>query len=70
MNKVMQYRRVIINIIRILPLIVARRAPDAEALFAMRDRFLHAHILKVSLLIADDNVDVVLAAETMVGDRQ
>ena len=36
---------------------------------AVRDRFIHRQVLKVRLLIADDYVDVVLAAQTMVGDN-
>ena len=56
--------------IRFLSLIVARPAPDTDAPGAVRDRFIHRQVLKVRLLIADDHVDVVLAAQTMVGDRQ
>ena len=56
--------------IRFNSLIVAGRAPDTDASRAVRDRFIHGQVLKVRLLIADDDVDVVLAAQTMVGDRQ
>src|SRR4029453_17065313 len=51
-------------------LIVARGAPDTDTSGAMRNRFLHRQVLEVRLLIADDYIDVVLAAETMVGDAQ
>ena len=50
--------------------VVARPIPDADALGAMRDRRIHVHELQMLLLVADDHVDVVLAAQAMIGDRQ
>ena len=51
-------------------LVVAGPVPDADALRAVRDRRLHIQILQVDLLVRDDDVDVVDAAQAMVGDRQ
>ena len=51
-------------------LIVAGLTPDTDAFRAMRDRCIHVQILQVHLLVADDHVDVVLAAQTMIGDGQ
>ena len=51
-------------------LVVAGPIPDSEALRAVRDRRLHVQILQVDLLVRDDHVDVVDAAQAMVGNRQ
>jgi hypothetical protein len=48
--------------IRFLSVVVAGPAPDTGAPRAVRDRFIHRQVLKVRLLIADDHVNVVLAA--------
>ncbi len=50
--------------------VVAGPVPDADALGAVRDRRVHVHVLQVALLVADDHVDVVLAAQAVVGDRE
>ena len=51
-------------------LIVARPVPDADALRAVRDRGIHVQVLQVQLLVGNDHVDVVLAAQTVIGNRQ
>ena len=51
-------------------LVGARPVPDADALGAVDDRLLHVEILQVLLLVGDDDVDVVLAAQAVVGDRK
>ena len=56
--------------IRFLSLIIARLAPNADALRAVRDGGVHIHVLKMKLLIADDYIDVVLATQTMISHRQ
>ncbi len=49
-------------------LVVAGSLPDAEALGAVDDGFVHGHVLQVLLLVRHDDVDVAGAAEAMVGD--
>ena len=51
-------------------LVVARPIPDAGALCAMGDRRLHVQVLQVHLLVGDDDVHVVDAAQAVVGDRE
>ena len=51
-------------------LVVAGPLPDAEACFAVLDRLVHRQPLRSGLLARDDDVDVVSAAQAMVGDRQ
>ena len=54
-----------------VPLVVARPVPDAQALGTVGDRRLHVQVLHVlRLLVRDDDVDVVLAAEAVVADRE
>ena len=36
----------------------------------MRDRGIHVHVLQMHLLVGDDDVDVVLAAQAVVGDGE
>ena len=50
-------------------LVVARPRPDAGALRAVRDRRVDIQVLQVHLLVRNDDVDVVGAAQAMVGDR-
>ena len=53
------------------PLVVAGPVPDAQALGTVGDRRLHVQVLHVlGLLVGDDDVDVVLAAEAVVADRE
>src|SRR5579864_6090215 len=47
-------------------LIVARPRPDADAFFAVFDRRVHIQVLKMRLLISDDDVHIVNAPQTMV----
>src|SRR5208283_3918708 len=51
-------------------LIVAGPVPDTDALGAMLDCGIHIQILKVQLLVRNDDVDVVLAAEAVICDGQ
>ena len=44
--------------------------PDAHPLGAVHDRFVDRGELQVLLLVGDDHVDVVLAAQAVIGDRQ
>src|SRR5262245_49825804 len=46
-------------------LIVAGPVPNPNALAAMADRLFHIEVLQVHLLVGDDDVDVILAAQTM-----
>ena len=55
--------------IRLRPLIVAGPVPDTEALGAVSDGGVHVQILQVLLLVRDDHVDVILAAQAVIGDR-
>src|SRR5262249_47080513 len=50
------------------PLVVAGPIPEAEAFRAVRDRRLHVQILQVDLFVRDDHVDVVEAAQAVVGN--
>ena len=51
-------------------LVVAGPIPNADAFGAVRDGRVHGHVLQMQLLVADDHVDVVLAAQAVVGHRQ
>ena len=53
-------------------LAVAARGPlpDPDAAGAVRDRLLHRQVVERRLLAGDDHVDVVAAAQAVVGDRQ
>src|SRR5579864_1807019 len=53
--------------IRFAVLIIACPIPDSKPFGAMFDCRLHVHILQVELLVADDDIDIVFAAQTMVG---
>src|SRR5215468_4389438 len=44
--------------------------PDADAFRAVRDGFIHIQILQVQLFVRNNHVDVVLAAEAVIGHRQ
>ena len=48
----------------------ARPLPDAQAAGAVRDRFVHVEIRQRGLLAGDDDVDVVAAAQTVIGHRE
>ena len=48
----------------------ARPIPDAESARAVRDRLLHREVVERRLLARDDHVDVVAAAQAVVGHRQ
>ena len=50
--------------------VVAGEVPDAEADGAMANGFVHGQPLRLRLLAGDDHVDVVAAAQAMVGDRE
>src|ERR1700756_424490 len=56
--------------VRFTCLIIAGPIPDADAFGAMDDGLVHTQILQMLLLVADDYVHVVLAAEAMIGNRQ
>lgn len=56
--------------VRFLTLVVACPCPDADAHRAMLDRGVHVQPLRSWLLAGDDDVVVVAAAQTMVGDRE
>ena len=49
------------------PLVVAGPVPDAGALRAVRDGRLHVQVLQVYLFIRHDDVDIVNAAQAVVG---
>src|SRR5262249_45379474 len=51
-------------------LIVAGPLPNAESSFAMLDRLVHRQPLRRGLLTRDDDVHVVSAAQTVIGNRQ
>src|SRR5689334_15749999 len=42
--------------------------PDADALRAVPDGLVYAEVLKVGRLVGDDDVDVVSAAQAVIGD--
>ena len=50
--------------------VVAGPLPDAEAGRAMLDRLVHRQPLRRRLLAGDDDVDVVPAAQAVIGDRE
>ena len=50
--------------------VVAGPLPDAEASLAVLDRVVHRQPLRCRLLAGDDDVDVVPAAQAVIGDRQ
>ena len=50
--------------------VVRRPAPDSGAVRAVDDRVLHREVVQRGLLPRDDDVDVVPAAQTVIGDRQ
>ena len=50
--------------------IVARPFPDADARGAVLDRRVHVEPLRRRLLARDDDVDVVPAAQAVIGDRE
>ena len=52
------------------PLIVARPLPDADAGRAVLHRLIHRQPLRRRLLAGDDDVDVVAAAQAVIGDAQ
>jgi len=54
--------------VRIFALIVASPVPDTETFGAVLDSLVHVEKLEMVLLVCDDDVDVIDAAETMVGD--
>ncbi|OIQ69769.1 hypothetical protein GALL_486260 [mine drainage metagenome] len=56
--------------IRLDACIVARPVPGADAFGAVQHGGIHVQELQMLLLVADDDVDIVGALETMVGDRQ
>src|SRR5215469_2816842 len=56
--------------LRLDTLVATRRLPPANALRAVGDGGIHAQVLQVLLFIADDYVDVVLAPQAVVGNRQ
>src|SRR5215469_12112620 len=51
-------------------LVVTGPVPDADAFRAVRDGFIHIQILQVQLFVRNDYVDVVLAAQAVIGYRQ
>ena len=51
-------------------LVVARPVPDADAARAVRDRLVHRQVVERRLLAGHDHVDVVAAAQAVVGHRQ
>src|SRR5690606_20491013 len=52
------------------PLVVAGPVPDADALGAVDDGGVHVEKLQLVLFVADDHIDVVVAAQTVVGGGQ
>ena len=56
--------------VRLTVAVVAGPFPDAEAGRAMLDRLIHRQPLRRRLLPGDHDVDVVAAAQAVVGDRQ
>src|SRR5215831_16992215 len=51
-------------------LIITSPIPNTDTLRTVLDRGVHVQVLKVQLLVGNDHVDVVLASEAMVRDRQ
>ena len=56
--------------VRLAACVVARPVPDADARGAVLDGRIHVEPLQRGLLAGDDDVDVVAAAQAMVGDRE
>ena len=56
--------------VRLLAGVGAGPRPDADALGAVDDRLVDGRELQVLLLVGDDDVDVVGAAQAVIGDRQ
>src|SRR5215469_8783537 len=56
--------------IGLFALIVAGPLPNPNSLGAVRSRRIHIEVLKMQLLVRNDHVDVVLASEAVVRDRQ
>ena len=56
--------------VRVLTLVVACPVPDSDSLGAVLDCFFHIEVLDMVLLVGNDDVDVVGAAETMICDRE
>ena len=54
----------------LLAVVVRRPVPDADSAGAVGDRVLHRQELERGLLAGDDDVDVVAAAQAVVGDRE
>ena len=55
--------------VRLFTLVVTRLRPDADAFGAVSDRSVDVEILQMQLLIADDDVDVVLTTQAVVSHR-
>jgi hypothetical protein len=49
-------------------LVVRGPVPDPDSARAVNDRLLHREVIQGRLLAGDDDVDVVAAAQTVVGD--
>ena len=60
----------VLNPVRFAPAIVARPFPDAYSGRAVRNGLIHRQPLRRRLLSRHDDVDVIAASQTMVGDRQ
>src|SRR5262249_14069586 len=56
--------------VRFGSVVVTGPIPDAKSLSAMFNRLIHIQVLKVQLLIGNDHIDVVLALQAVVGDRE
>ena len=56
--------------VRLSALIIAGPFPNANSLRAMFDRRIHVEVLKGHLFTRNGHVDVVSAAQTVIGDRQ
>ena len=56
--------------IGIAAFVVAGPLPDAESGGAVFDRSIHVQPLQFRLLARDDDIDIIVAAQAMVGDRQ
>jgi hypothetical protein len=56
--------------VRLDSLIVARPFPDPQALGAMLDGGVHVQVLQVILLVADDDINIVMAAQAVIGGGQ
>ena len=54
--------------VRFGALVVAGPIPDPRAFRAMLDRRFHVQLLKMYLLVGNDDVDVIDASQAMVGD--